>query len=75
MQRGVHRCIGDIVPADGGGEIIRATVLSNRAAAYAKIGAGKLSATLDDPAEFTAAPQKLECVSQPGEGVSDEKGV
>ena len=36
---------------DGGGGIIRAILLSNRAAAYAKMGIGKLSAALDDLAE------------------------
>ena len=37
--------------ADGGGGIIRAILLSNRAAAYVKMGAGKLAAALDDLAE------------------------
>jgi DnaJ family protein C protein 7 len=34
--------------ADGDGGIMRAILLSNRAAAYAKMGAGKLAAALDD---------------------------
>jgi DnaJ family protein C protein 7 len=36
---------------DGDGGIVRAILLSNRASAYARIGAGKLSAALDDLAE------------------------
>lgn len=35
-------------PVDGGGGIIHTILLSNRAAAYAKMGTGKLLAALDD---------------------------